>query len=160
MTIYDYTPKDIERFWSKVVIAGEDDCWLWTASCKPAGYGQLSFGNSRVAYAHRVAYIITNGSIPDGLFVCHQCDNRRCVNPKHLFLGTNADNVRDMDRKGRRVNTPHYGENHPAVITSDAIVAEIRQRYEQGGVRQVDLAKEYGLRTDAVWRYVHYKVRR
>lgn len=98
------TPSE-DRFWAKVDKSG--DCWVWTASVfrERLGYGKFQTGSnrgeSRVAYAHRVSWELHFGPIPNGLFVCHHCDNPPCVRPDHLFLGTAADNVRDMDRKGR-----------------------------------------------------------
>lgn len=97
------TPIDPEtRFWAKV--DRTDDCWTWTAATTGSGYGRFGHQNARGGWvaAHRFAYELANGPIPDGMFVCHKCDNPPCVNPSHLFLGTHQDNMRDMDAKGRR----------------------------------------------------------
>jgi hypothetical protein len=88
-----------ERFWSKVDLSGE--CWLWKASCWPDGYGQFKISHTVNRRAHRVAWELFNGPIPIGLSVLHHCDNILCVNPVHLFLGTQADNVHDCQTKGR-----------------------------------------------------------
>jgi hypothetical protein len=95
-----------ERFWSKVDhSSGPDACWPWTGCCSEKGYGQIGAGGSaRTALrAHRVAWELAAGEpVPDGLCVLHNCDNPPCVNPDHLWLGTNDDNVRDRNEKGRR----------------------------------------------------------
>lgn len=87
-----------ERFWSKVEKA--EGCWLWTAYRDDDGYGSIRVGR-KAELAHRVAWWLTNGPIPPGLHVLHRCDRPECVNPDHLFLGTQLDNVVDMYRKGR-----------------------------------------------------------
>lgn len=78
-----------------------DDCWEWRGVKDKDGYGQVPFGYRKHTKAHRISWIIHNGSIPDGLLVCHHCDNPSCTNPKHLFLGTKKDNDKDCRNKGR-----------------------------------------------------------
>jgi hypothetical protein len=91
-----------KRFWSRV--EKTEGCWLWTGYCEAAGYGTLEIsvkGKRRKAYAHRLAYELTYGAIPAGLFICHHCDNPPCCNPDHLFVGTAGENSRDCVQKGR-----------------------------------------------------------
>ena len=90
----------IKRFWSKVMIGTPNECWEWTAGCDKDGYGQFSIGYTGTR-AHRFSYLINRGPIAKGMVVCHTCDNPRCVNPSHLWLGTIEDNNRDMKAKGR-----------------------------------------------------------
>src|SRR5262245_17887722 len=96
-----------ERFWPKVDKRGADDCWPWMASTMRGGYGEIRISR-RYVPAHRVAYELTIGPIPDGQLCCHRCDNPPCCNPGHLFLGTTAENNADCLIKGRHV--PPRGE--------------------------------------------------
>ena len=99
-----------ERFWAKVDKDG--DCWTWMARRQPrGGYGQFQL-DGRTRSAHRVAWTLTNGPIPDGLCVLHRCDNPPCVNPEHLWLGTKAENNQDMTEKGRRFSPTHCKHGH------------------------------------------------
>ena len=116
----------IARFFDKFTPVPESGCWLWTASTS-RGYGQISAGHGASPHkAHRLSWRIHRGEIPEGMDICHKCDTPSCVNPDHLFVGTAADNIRDMDRKGRRVNNQSKGEAHPMRKLSDDQVRAIR----------------------------------
>lgn len=92
------------RFWAKV--ERTENCWEWRASVfLQTGYGQFALSSTVPVNAHRMAWELHNGPIPVGAYVLHQCDNRRCVRPEHLFLGTQKDNMVDMSMKGRHVGT-------------------------------------------------------
>jgi hypothetical protein len=128
-----------ERFWEKVDVRGTGECWPWLASTKQGGYGKIASGDGRILLAHRVAYQLASGPVQPGLVVCHRCDNPGCVNPAHLFLGTQAENLRDMRTKGR--GNPPRGSQHPKTQLTNEIVTRIRA--DTRSHRR--LAREYGI---------------
>lgn len=129
----------------------ENGCWLWTGAVFNHGYGCFNskFGGKRwVTTASRASYILHKGEIAEGLVVCHTCDNPLCVNPDHLFLGTDKDNVQDAIQKGRFQNTgnPCYqrgSDRTRAILTEDAVRAMRARR--KAGERVTEIAKAYGI---------------
>jgi hypothetical protein len=115
-----------QRFRPKVDKRGPDDCWPWTASKVPDGYGKLNFKGTMLA-AHRIAWELERGEIPDGLLVLHTCDHPGCCNPAHLFLGTNQDNADDKVRKGRHRSVHFPGEENPQARLTEEDVRSIRR---------------------------------
>jgi len=97
----------IKRFWEKV--EKTDNCWLWKAFKNKRGYGKIGVGSGVSANATRVSWVMHHGEIPEGMFICHKCDNPSCINPDHLFLGTRQDNVNDMMLKKR---SRHFQKNN------------------------------------------------
>lgn len=149
-----------ERFWPKVDRRGPDDCWEWNARRGRRGYGQfvVDRGGERwkTEPAHRIAWELIHGPIPEGLFVCHHCDNPPCCNPAHLFLGSPKDNSADRDRKGRGIpwDTPparrSRGERHPRARLTETDVRAIRSEYAAGGISQQALADRFGIAQTAI----------
>ena len=172
---------DAERFWAKVdmygpeTIPGLGPCWIWTASTR-AGYGQFKVGGKRgrMAKAHRVSWEFANGPLPvssdsvHGTCVCHRCDNPRCVNPSHLFVATQRENITDMDSKGRRgVPDPEKLRSalrgrpgNPRKLTAETVRAIRAAR--TAGEKQCVVARRYGVSValiygidrNLVWRHV------
>jgi hypothetical protein len=141
-----------ERFWRTV--SKDTDCWIWLGSKREKGYGQFTIYPGRVVLAHRYAWQLTNGPIPPRLNVLHRCDNPPCVNPTHLFLGTIADNNRDMREKGReRKRAPHGSENGHSKLTEDA-VRDILMKHADGAALK-SLAHSYRVSSTAIWNIVH-----
>ena len=143
-----------ELFWARVKKGNCTDCWEWTGAMSSSWYGSVAWQGARVQ-AHRLAYLLSIGGIrPETLFrvgdrartykrfVLHKCDNRLCCNPRHLFLGSMRTNLLDAYRKGRKTQPR---SKHVNAKLTPAQVRTIRARYVRGGVRQVDLAAEFGV---------------
>jgi hypothetical protein len=127
-----------ERFWAKVDKSGE--CWNWLGGKYKPGYGKFWY-QGKMESAHRMAYQLAVGSIDNGMFVCHRCDNPGCVNPDHLFLGTNQDNVNDAIGKDRHSRGTRNGR---AKINAKDVLS-IREMYATNNWSQSALAKMYGV---------------
>lgn len=144
------------RFWAKVDRTG--GCWLWVGNKLKSGYGLFRPGGAEHhKVAHRVSWDWANGPIPDGMSVLHKCDVRACVNPDHLFLGTQIENMRDMVAKGRA----QHGESRPNAKLTEALVRQARTLAAQGE-SFVEIARRFGVSDKAIrcavigatWRHV------
>lgn len=141
----------------------ETGCWIWTGDITgdkqgtKQPYGRMKAdlnGENRSWLAHRASWVLANGPIPDGLFVCHKCDVTLCVNPDHLFLGTHTDNMRDMAQKNRRAHNYLVGEAARNSKLTESQVKAIRQDTRVSGV----VASEYGVSSSTI-RYVRLGIR-
>ncbi len=129
-----------QRFWMSLGRKAPSGCILWNGHITKDGYGRIrDRGTCRLA--HRVAYELMVGKIPEDLIIRHSCDNKICINPTHLLLGTQIDNVADREERKR---TAIGAANGKAKLNS-ALVTELRARYAAGGITQQDLASEYGI---------------
>lgn len=144
-----------ERFWTKVdQSGGPDACWLWTSTRMTSGYGQIHH-EQQMRLAHRVSWQIHNGAIPIGLFVCHKCDNPPCVNPSHLFLGSNSENMQDAGRKGRTTLQAHpelvWGSKNGSAKLHERDISVIRSRLRNGD-SQIRIASDYGVNSKVIYK--------
>ncbi len=130
-----------ERLADKISVSAETGCWNWRANKNNKGYGKL-WVNGRKQLAHRVSYVIHNGNIPRGINVCHRCDNPACINPSHLFLGTQAENIADRDAKGRQRVGERKGVHNGNSKLNEQDVVAIRAA---NGMRLRELASQYGV---------------
>lgn len=161
----DITAAIAGRFNAKVIQRGPGECWPWAAATNLGGYGIFQI-NGKPYGAHRVAYIIKNGDIPEPMCVCHTCDNPPCCNPAHLWLGTMTDNRADCVRKGRQAKgdghwTRLYPDMHPrlageqcgAAVWSAAVVRQVR-RLAADHISQAEIARRLKIPRSTVGRFV------
>ena len=144
----------IEKFWALVSIGRDDECWEWKASKvnknkSGKGYGQFSVGGARVVSAHRFSYEIENGTIPDGMCVLHKCDNPSCCNPKHLTIGSNLENTKDRNEKGRTAKGESVGS---AKLTENQVLEIFNMN---GSIRKI--APLFGISKSQVLAIKHKK---
>lgn len=146
-----YLRMDTEkRFWDKVNIRKLDDCWEWQGG-KRNNYGRFWF-RDKDWMAHRASYTIIFGEIPEGMHVCHHCDNPPCVNPNHLFVGTNSDNLLDASRKFD--NLARRGEAHGNSKLTSTEVEEIRELFGTGLYMKTELGKMFGVYDTLIGRII------
>lgn len=155
----NYTTSFLKRYWDKIHKRGEDDCWNWIAGLNTGGYGAIKgtrtdrdgFPFYPMWQAHIVSFTIHNGPPNEGLFVLHKCNNRRCVNPKHLYEGTQLDNGRDMAVSGIL-----KGSNNPTSKFTDEQVRTIRVQHSNG-LSFAELGDIYDCTRQCIWLIVKRK---
>jgi hypothetical protein len=146
-----YTERQVVNFFRKFD-RPEEGCWEWKKAVAKTGYGQ--FGIPTLGWgglAHRFSYLYYFGDLPDGLMVCHKCDNRMCVRPDHLFLGTNKDNMDDRKNKGLGRVVGEKGELHTLAKLTDELVAWARLEYNRGRTGK-EIAEELGISSATISR--------
>ena len=152
----------LARLEAKVTPEPNSGCWLWLGARVPAGYGTLSV-DGKTMLAHRASWLAHNGPIPWEAQVCHRCDNPLCINPRHLFVGTALDNMRDKDRKGRGrcvgAKNPARGMRNCMARLDDQRVASIVTEYQRGDISQRQLAAKHAVSQSAVCAWVNGRVR-
>jgi len=141
----------IKRFWKQVNKQSPDKCWLWKAKITTEGYGEITIYNDKSELAHRFSWKLHNKKeIPKGYYICHQCDVKACVNPFHLFLALPKENSQDMINKNRSL----VGEKNPSVKLTKEQVLEIRNKYIPNKTTMQEIADQYNVSKQAIYRIV------
>jgi hypothetical protein len=151
----------IIRFFKHVIKGNNDECWLWKGAKNPAGYGRFGLPGNKRIYAHRFSYELIYGKIPDKLYVCHHCDKPSCVNPKHLWVGTHQENMKDMVKKGRNCSERKgnkfgkfsiilKGSLHPLAKLNKEKVKEIKVKIKNG-IRGNVIAAQYNVSDQLIY---------
>lgn len=143
-------PRQIKRFWSRVDIKADKYCWNWVGHKQKFGHGYIVL-NGKYWIASRLSWLLCHGKLSNNLCVCHKCDNPSCVNPKHLFLGTQIDNLKDRDNKGR---TARGTTQHSSKLTVEDIktIRRIKEWWTQDTLSQI-----FGVSQNAISRIIHKK---
>lgn len=136
------------RFWTKVAITTTDQCWEWKASKRPLGYGQFRYIGSKYKHAHWVAHELIKGPVPADKMVLHSCDNRGCVNPGHLRIGTAKDNRQDTILRNR--HNAAKGEQHHKSRLSLVAAKEIKKLLSEG-VKPMDISRQFNIGHSSVY---------
>ncbi len=140
-----------DRFWIKVNKRGAKGCWIWTAAKNNKGYGMIQGETVReFITAHRASWVLHSGKIPKGACVLHKCDTPACVNPRHLFLGSQKENVHDMIAKGRGGGQFKAGSQHQLSKVDKKTAAKICSEYASVRISQENLGAKYGLERHTV----------
>jgi hypothetical protein len=150
---YSRLPRPLNARFLEAIDINPNGCWIWNKSLDSKGYGNC-WCDGKMEHAHRVSWKIHHGVIPAGIWVLHHCDVRDCVNPMHLFLGTNDDNMRDMDVKGRRRSA--VGEINGRSKLTEQAVRQIRAMHERG-YSQAMMCRRFRVSASVMGRVVHHK---
>ena len=143
----------MDRFWRYVDKKAPDECWEWLKGKTTCGYGKSIIRNEIIG-SHRISWMAYNNrEIPNGMCICHHCDNPPCVNPAHLFLGSSKDNVQDMLRKGRGQDT--VGQNNPQAKLNETQVRLIRYWWSLGNMKCVRMARYFGVDPQTIYNVIN-----
>ena len=160
MTTLNWRKPIEQRFWSKVQKTKE--CWMWTGTKDQDGYGVIANRDGPPSYfrATHVSLMLAGRPLPAGMHACHSCDNPACVNPDHLWAGTNAENTADRDKKGRHARcgakSPRRGADHPMAVHRAEKVQKVRELAAEGR-SQHGIARALGMSQATVWNIIHGK---